>query len=101
MEIEKQLSRFLDVKGPIKNYPAKRKLKNLCLLYVGNKFIKSKIYTEKEVNNLINEWICFNDPITLRRELYNNRILNREKDGSAYWLEERLPALNGEGMFNV
>lgn len=98
-EIEKLLINFLDDKNRIKKYPSKKKLKNLCLLYIGNKFEKNKIYTEKEVNNLINEWTTFNDAATLRRELYNAKILDRKKDCSSYWLEDVMPTLNEEGMF--
>ena len=98
MNTEK-IKTFLDDKGRIKIYPAKRKLKNFCLLYLREKFESNKIYTEKEINNIILDWTHFNDPATIRRELYNAKILNREKDCTSYWLEEKTPFLNEEGMF--
>ena len=34
-------------------------------------------YAEAELNALLDAWTCFHDPATLRRELYNKRLLNR------------------------
>lgn len=38
-------------------------------------------------------WHTFDDPATLRRELYDYKFLDREKDGSVYWLEYEQPTL--------
>jgi hypothetical protein len=35
----------------------------------------------------------FHDPATLRRELYNNRFIDRESDGRSYWLENEQPTV--------
>ena len=82
---------FLDPLGRLKVFPAKRKKKLSALAYLAGKFEQGKIYTEREVNKLLNQWHLFGDPATLRRELYNNRFLDREANGSRYWLEDPQP----------
>lgn len=42
---------------------------------------------------LLDEWTLFHDPATLRRELYNKRLLDRTADCSRYWKEESAPTL--------
>ena len=86
-----QIEPFLDSQGKLKAFPAKRKKKLSALVYLAGKFEQGKTYTEQEVNELLNQWHLFGDPATLRRELYNNRFLDRESNGSRYWLEDPQP----------
>ena len=88
-----QLKNFLDSEKRLISFPAKRKMKLLALAYLAGKFEKEKKYTEKEVNELLNQWHTFSDPATLRRELYNLRFLDREPSGKAYWLEPVQPSI--------
>lgn len=90
----KDLKNFLDEAGRLTKYPAKRPMKFLALEYLAGKFEKGKRYTEREVNDLLNQWHLFGDPATLRRELYDARFLDRAQDGSAYWLEEEAPVFS-------
>lgn len=85
------LKTFLDDAGRLTVLPAKRKMKLHFLVYVADKFIKGKVYTEKEVNALINEWHTYGDPVTLRRELCDHRILLRDDYGKQYRLCENIP----------
>lgn len=87
------LKNFLDSEGRLTAYPAKRKMKNYALIYLSEKFEKGRIYTEKEINLLLNEWHTFGDPATLRRELYNHRFLDRNPSGNEYRLEEVQPTI--------
>ena len=87
------LKSFLDADGRLTAYPAKRKMK-LCALKYLSKFIeKDRVYSERELNELLNEWHTFGDPATLRRELYNHRFINRNANGSEYRLEDIQPTL--------
>ena len=43
-----------------------------------------KVYSEAEINTLLDEWTVFHDPATLRRELFNHFLLNRTADGRQY-----------------
>lgn len=81
------IKRYLDDKGKVTVWPSKRKLKVKVLEYLSNYFKKGTCYSEKEVNNILNELHTFNDPAILRRELYDNKFLNRTRDCREYWKE--------------
>ena len=66
----------------------------LALWYLAGKLEAGRQYREAELNGLLDEWTLFRDPATLRRELYNKRLLNRTADGSCYWRADPLPALD-------
>ena len=84
---------FLDENGRLTALPAKAKKKLYSLYYLGTKMEAGRFYTEREIGDLLDEWTLFHDPATLRRELYNRRLLNRTNDGARYWKEENLPDL--------
>lgn len=71
--------------GKIKVFPSKRKKVTMVLDYLIYKFEKSKEYSEKEINNIINDNHSFNNPLLLRRELIDNKYLLRTPDGRVYW----------------
>lgn len=89
--MEKKLNNFLNDSGQLVLFPAKRKMKIQALLYLSTKFEQDKVYTEKEFNGILNQWHTFGDPATLRRELYNNMFIDREKSGKSYWLKKEQP----------
>lgn len=90
-EAREALQNFLDTKGRLKAFPAKRKMKIYALIYLSDKIETDREYTEREINKLLLEWHTFDDPATLRRELYNYQFLDRSIDGSIYRLTERQP----------
>ncbi len=85
------IKRFLDPDGRLRQFPARRKMKIICLFYLAQKFDFQKEYTEAEVNALLLDWHTFGDPATLRRELYDYGFLNRSADGRRYWLSHDQP----------
>ncbi len=87
------LKNFLDAEGRLTALPAKRKMKLHILVYLSEKFIRDKVYTEREVNALINEWHTYGDPVTLRRELCDHKILIRDPYGKEYRRSDALPTL--------
>lgn len=91
--MEQILKSFLDDKGKLTAYPSKRKMKLYALIYLSEKFEAGKCYTEKEVNALLGHWHTFNDPATLRRELYTHKFLDRDAYGKEYHLEEKQPTI--------
>lgn len=93
-----ELKNFLDNEGRLLSYPAKQRLKILSLFYLASKFEKGRMYSEKEVNQLLKSWHTFGDWAMLRRDLYDKWFLGRESNGSAYWLEEEQPALESFGL---
>ncbi len=84
-----RIKNFLDKDGIVISWPSKRNKKDAVLGYLSTKFEKDRIYSEKEINNILNEWHSFNDAPLLRRELFDMRYLDRERDCSKYWLKEK------------
>lgn len=83
-----EVKKFLDREGRVSVWPTKRRFKPLVLKYLSNYFEKGRRYSEKEVNDILNEHHTFDDPALLRRELYDNKFLNRTRDCREYWKEE-------------
>lgn len=79
-------------------FPAKRKMKIYCLLYLVQKFEPEKEYTEREVNDLLLDWHTFADPATLRRELYDYGFFDRSRDGKVYRLAQKQPTPEELGL---
>lgn len=89
----RELQPFLNERGQLKNWPAKKKRKVLALWYLAGQMEMGKVYSEAEINTLLDEWTVFHDPATLRRELFNHFLLNRTADGRQYWRAEEIPSL--------
>jgi hypothetical protein len=98
MEYTIILRNYLDSENRLKAYPTKRRLKMISLMYLAGQFEKNRNYTEKEINEVLNQFHTFNDPCILRRELYMNNFLNRKADGSEYRLAEKQPVLADFGL---
>ena len=82
-----ELRRFLDRSGRLTMWPpAKQRDKLLILEYLAAFFEQPRLYTEKEVNELLILHSTFKDSAALRRALYEYRFMNRTRDGSQYWL---------------
>lgn len=89
--------RFLDTEGRLKVFPSKRKDRLAALLFLASRFEPGRRYAEIEVNDLLYAAHAFADPCLLRRELYNHHLLDRERNGSAYWVPAEPPAWITEG----
>ncbi|HWR22890.1 MAG TPA: DUF2087 domain-containing protein [Feifaniaceae bacterium] len=79
---------FLDENGRIKQIPVPGRTKVPVLEYLAGKFEKGRIYTEKEVNAVVDAWHTFGDYFILRRLLIDYGLMERVPDGSRYWLNE-------------
>lgn len=88
-----EIRQFLDGNGRLISLPSKHKKKLIALWYLSGKFKDEREYTESEINDIIDEWTCFHDPATVRRELYNKRLLDRTTDCSRYWKEKEIPTI--------
>ena len=78
------LKNFLDEEGRITKWPAKYKMKVEVIKYISSKFELDRVYTEKEVNDVINEWHTYGDYFMLRRGLITSYEFTRKRDGSEY-----------------
>lgn len=86
-----EIKNFLDSNGKLKQYPTKRRAKIYALCYLASKIDGEITYSEKEINGLLGNWHTFDDPATLRRELFDYRLLDRDGYGRAYTLANPLP----------
>ncbi len=83
------ISPFLDEEGRIKQWPAHDRVRNPVLDYLCSKFEEGRIYTEKEVNAIIERWHTFGDYFLLRRSLIDYKRMARKSDGTQYWVVDR------------
>ncbi len=88
------LAPFLNEEGRLISFPSKHKKKLIALWYLSEKIEAERQYTESEINSLLDEWTLFHDPATLRRELYNTRLVNRTTDCSSYRKADNLPTFD-------
>lgn len=79
-----EINNFLTKDNKIKIFPSKRKNKELVLKYLIKKFDFNKTYIEKEINEIIKNNISFDDYATIRRELYDYHLLDRDINGTNY-----------------
>ncbi len=85
----KNIAVFLDGDGRIKQIPVPNRTKVPVLEYLAGKFETGRIYTEKEVNVVIDAWHTFGDYFILRRLLIDYGLMDRVPDGSRYWVSEK------------
>ena len=85
MASDSELQNYLDNEGRLISWPSKRSLQILALDYLATKLEPGRVYSEKEINSLLNSWHTFGDPALLSRELHERGLLNRQKDGTEYW----------------
>ncbi len=77
---------YADAQGRIIHWPRRknRKYQLNILRYLLTKFELDRIYTEKEVNDILCEYHTFEDWAMLRRELFVLGWMNRELNGTDY-----------------
>ena len=66
-------------------WPKKHRKKQLVLDFLIEKFEYNRIYTEKEVNMILNQHHIFEDPALLRRSFFGYKMMDRTIDGRQYW----------------
>lgn len=79
------IQNYLDADGCVKIWPSKRKNKVYILKYIAAGMEKDVQYTEKELDAHIQKMIVFDDYVIVRRELFENKFVNRTLDGKLYW----------------
>lgn len=92
--IVKELKPFLNESGQLTVLPARHKKRLYAFYYIAKKMEAGREYTEMEINSLINSATEFNDPATIRRELYNLHLVDRTLDCKSYWKERSIPSIS-------
>lgn len=82
------LKGYQDEQGRFTQLPGKRQKKKQALMleYLAEQFDAGRQYTEREVNDILNQHHNFEDPATLRRLMFGLQLIDRTLDGKAYWL---------------
>ena len=84
----KALTQF-DAHGRLSRWPHRYAVQRLALWVLWTHFDARRVYTQREVNDLLNAWATYGDHATLRRELVEMKLLARKPDCSEY---RKLPA---------
>jgi len=85
--LPKELRRFLDKSDKLTTWPvAKQQDKLLILEYLAGFFEAGRVYSEKEINELLLAHSVGKDAAALRRALHEYRFMNRTNNGAEYWL---------------
>lgn len=78
------LATLVGTDGKLGRWPRKRRQRRLALYVLFSKFEQGRDYSEPEVNQIIRENTTLEDYVLLRRELYENFLLDRTRDGTVY-----------------
>lgn len=84
-EEEKIISTYFKNDERLSLLPKKEKKKLIILGYIRENYFKEDVeYTEREINQILKS--VYDDFATLRRDLIDYKFLNRNDDGSSYWV---------------
>ncbi|WP_374674477.1 DUF2087 domain-containing protein [Ideonella sp.] len=86
----KALTQF-DTHGRLVRWPYKFSVQRLAMWGLWMRFDSGRVYTEREVNEILKAWTTYGDHVTPRRELVEMGLLAREADCSAYWKQPQRP----------
>jgi hypothetical protein len=80
---KKALEHF-DAAGRLERWPQKLSVQRLAMWVLWTRFDARRVYTEREVNQILKGWHLYGDHVTLRRELINHQLMARKSDCSEY-----------------
>ena len=72
--------------GRLAKFPLKQKQKLVVLREIAKRIDSDRIYTEKEINEVLKD--VYDDYVTIRRYLIDYGFVDRKPDGSQYWLKQ-------------
>lgn len=87
----RRLVRLFDADGRLLRWPSRRGLESSCLWAVWSHVEPRRVYTERELNERLNQVHGFGDPALLRRGLCDCGLMTRTRDGRAYQRVEARP----------
>lgn len=79
----KALTQF-DARGRLMRWPNRFAVQRLALWVLWTRFDARRVYTERDVNDILKAWATYGDHVTLRRELVEMKLLTRKPDCSEY-----------------
>lgn len=87
----KRLLRMFDLGGKLARWPSKRSQQELCLWVIWSRLPVRQVFTEREINLLLNDNHLFGDHALLRRWLCDYGMMSRTRDGREYRRVEKRP----------
>src|SRR5262245_20675410 len=97
-DLPRPLRPFIDADGRVKQWPTRQKVQRMAAALLARRFEPGRDYTETEVNVLLMGGHTFADWALLRRVLCDWRFLDRESDGSRYWVRAGARELIAEAL---
>jgi len=90
-QLVEKVSRHFDGEGRLLRWPSKAPHLKLCLWVLWSRIPSSRVLSEREINELLNEWHVFGDHAVLRRALFEAGLVDRTQDGRKYRRIEQKP----------
>jgi hypothetical protein len=87
-DLPRALRPFVAEDGRITQWPSRLKVQRMAAALLARRFEAGRIYSEMEVNMTLMDGHTFADWALLRRVLCDWGFLDRESDGSRYWVRE-------------
>lgn len=87
----REIRGYLRPEGLLTQLPTKQKKKLIALCYLADRIPAEQTYSEREFNALLGTLHTFGDPATLRRELFDCYLIDRDPDGRNYRLSPDRP----------
>ena len=98
--IRKAIGQF-DTQGRLMRWPTQFAVQQLAIWALWTRLPAKKSMTEREVNEYLDRQNTFGDPVTLRRELINARLMTRTVDCRDYRKVARQPDATGAAFLTA
>lgn len=86
------LTRYFDAKGVLSRWPSKFSHREPCVWVLWSRLSPREVYTEQQINQLLQANHLFGDHVLLRRQLIDLGLVTRTADGREYRRVERRPS---------
>ncbi|WP_394147023.1 DUF2087 domain-containing protein [Shewanella atlantica] len=89
--IPKRLMPFMSADYIMHSWPSKYAIQQQSLWFFWCRFQYQQSYSERQVNEILKDFLDFGDFALIRRELCNHKLLKRTDDGRTYWRASATP----------
>lgn len=98
--VARVLARF-DDEGRLTGWASRRKIRQYCLWALWAQVPARTDFSEREISQLFDTMTTFRDPAQIRRSLLEDRLLERERDGSRYRRIESRPDVSAQAIIRT
>ena len=95
-----KLSRYFDASGRLLRWPSKSSHHLPCLWTLWAQVPPKQVFDEYAITQWLAERSLFGDPVLLRRELCDQGLMTRTRDGREYRRVERQPSPEGLALMH-